>query len=530
MTGPVQPDPEQWGPPLTPAEAEALAGAAEALASLPPTEDLDDMTEPPAKGGTQASQLVALAEHRYRIVQGVDGRAYAVDRHGPAVALSLRGRDGLRTRLARHFYDTHHQTPSGSALSDAVTVLEGTPMQPEPVALRIARTPHGAIVVDLGDAAGSAVVVDAGGWQIVDCSPVLFRRTALTSPIAAPVRGGTLDPLRELINVDDAGFRLIIGWLVAALFAEMPHPILALIGEQGTAKSTAAQLVVSLIDPSPAPLRTPPRDIRSWAVSASASGTVALDNISVISPWFSDTLCKAVTGDGIVDRALFTDDDVSVLTFRRCIALTSIDAGRLAGDLAERLLPVELARITPDRRRPDAEITSAYDRARPLVLGALFDLAAGVLAALPTVHLDELPRMADFARTLAALDHVTGWTTLADYTSAAAETTTSVVEADPLAQAIAALVAAGPWSGTAAELLDRITPEHPPRDWPTNARKIAGDLRRLAPALRGNGVAVDFVRSTDGARRRLVTLSSTARSVRADSGPSGPSEPSEGSP
>ena len=45
----------------------------------------------------------------------------------------------------------------------------------------------------------------------------------------------------------------------------MPHPILALTGEQGTAKSTAARLVVELVDASPAPLRTQPREMRSWA-------------------------------------------------------------------------------------------------------------------------------------------------------------------------------------------------------------------------------------------------------------------------
>jgi hypothetical protein len=36
----------------------------------------------------------------------------------------------------------------------------------------------------------------------------------------------------------------------------------------------------------------------------------------------SDTLCKAVTGDGIVERALHTDDDINIITFRRCVILT----------------------------------------------------------------------------------------------------------------------------------------------------------------------------------------------------------------
>jgi hypothetical protein len=59
---------------------------------------------------------------------------------------------------------------------------------------------------------------------------------------------------------------------------------------QGSAKSTAAQMIVDLIDPSPAPLRSAPRDMKQWAVTASASWAVALDNISAIPGWLSDTL------------------------------------------------------------------------------------------------------------------------------------------------------------------------------------------------------------------------------------------------
>ena len=72
-------------------------------------------------------------------------------------------------------------------------------------------------------------------------------------------------------------------------------------------------MMVILIDPSPAPLRAAPKDVRAWTVQAAASWTVMLDNVSSIQPWFSDTLCKAVTGDGTVDRVFYTDDDVNVL-------------------------------------------------------------------------------------------------------------------------------------------------------------------------------------------------------------------------
>jgi len=468
-----------------------------------------------AKSATesQASRLVALALGRYRLVRGDDGRPYATEHDGPAIAHTLRGRDALRTRLAHAYHDMYSAAPGGSALTDALTVLEGHAERadPEPVALRVASTGDGSIALDLGTTEGRCVLVDRNGWRVAPRAPVLFRRSALTAQLPEPRRGGSLDPLQQLLNVDEAGFRLIVGWLVAALLPDLPHPILALIGEQGTAKSTAARLVVSLVDPSPAPLRTPPREMRSWAAAAAASWVVALDNVSTIPPWLSDTLCKAVTGDGIVERALHTDDDINVLSFRRCIALTSIDAGRLAGDLAERLMTVELARIPTAVRRLDADIATAYDAAKPALLGALLDLTSNVLDELPAVTLDELPRMADFARVLGALDVVCGWTTVADYTAAVRDASQAVLESDPIAEAIYGLVGrGGGWRGTASELLDRITPDRPPVGWPRTPHAMRGAITRLAPALRANGVTVESAR-TGHDRRRVLTLRGTER-------------------
>ena len=45
-----------------------------------------------------------------------------------------------------------------------------------------------------------------------------------------------------------------------------------------------------------------------------------------------------------------------------------------------------------------------YDEARPAILGGLLNLLSAALRELPEVELDVLPRMADYARILAALD------------------------------------------------------------------------------------------------------------------------------
>jgi hypothetical protein len=525
------PEPTDPNPPVTTTTADDPQATPEPAPADPPAGKSDPAAGKESRGdSSQASRLVALAVGAYNLVQGEDGRAYAVDRDGPNIALPLRGRDGLRQRLARAYYAATGVAAGGSALADALTVIEGMAADSPtvPVGLRVAQRPSGTVILDLGDPTGRAVVINPGGWHLAEMSPVLFRRTTLTSamPIPAGPGTGTLDAFRKLLNVDDAGFRLIVGWLVAALIPDIPHPILALLGEQGTAKSTAAQFLVRLIDPSPVPLRTPPKDVRSWSVAASASWTVALDNVTTIAQWFSDTLCKAVTGDGIVDRSLYSDDDVTVLAFRRVIALTSIDAGSLAGDLAERMIPVELQVIDPDDRLAEADVKAAFTDAAPATLAALLDLTAQVLAALPDVHVDRLPRMADFARILAALDDVTDWETLPTYLAATADTNHAVIDADPFAVAVMDLVAgqAVGWTGSSTDLLDAITPEHPPKRWPATARAASGHLRRIAPALRASGIAV-WAGKTDG--KRLIRLSAAPPDNREDQNqPSLPSLPS----
>ena len=101
-----------------------------------------------------------------------------------------------------------------------------------------------------------------------------------------------------LLNVTADTWPLALGWELAGFVPDIPHPILLLGGQQGTGKSTAAKKLIGVLDPSPADLRSYPRDVETWAISAAGSWAVAIDNVSTIPDWLSDSLCKAVTGDG----------------------------------------------------------------------------------------------------------------------------------------------------------------------------------------------------------------------------------------
>ena len=437
----------------------------------------------------QAEQVVRLANERYVLGATTAGEPFAIERGGANLARMFRGnRDGFRASLAREYRRQAGKTPSGSALTDALTVLEGEAADtaPTPVALRIAQH-HDDLVLDLGDTSGSAVVVNASGWQVVTQSTVTFRRTALSGALPPPVAGEDLAALGALLNVPRATLALVIGWLVASFLPDIPHPVLMIGGEQGAGKSSAGRIIVELVDPSPAPMRSEPRDPEAWAMIASGSWIVLIDNVSGISTWLSDAICKAVTGDGWVRRRLYSDSELSVLAFRRCVILTSIDAGALRGDLADRLLLIDLDRIADTARRTEADLRAEYERLRPALLGALLDVVVAVLRELPSINLQTLPRMADFARVLAALDvarpDLTDGMALQTYLEQRERLATEVVESDAVAMEIVRLVEQGPWSGTAEELRSRLTPERAPREWPASARALSGRLRRLIPAL-----------------------------------------------
>jgi hypothetical protein len=480
--------------------------------------DLAGMADELDKAGKvpQSTELVQLAEQRYRFAVADDGRCFAVALDGPNLARPLRGSDGLRAELARAYYLKHRRAPSAAALADALTVVEGHAAEAdrEPLALRVAA--HGAgVVLDLGTADGRAVMVTPDGWQLLDRSPVVFRRTELTKPLPTPVHGGQLDELRAVLNVTDESWPVLVGWLVAALLPELRHPLLLVTGLQGSGKSTAAELAAGVVDPSAAPLQSPPTDPERWVLCASGSWVTVLDNLSGVPGWLSDSLCRAVTGDGRVARQLYSDSALSVVAIRRCVVLTAIDAGALRGDLAERLLTVELERIRPDKRRTDTELRAAYSDMHPRVLGALLDLLARVLDVLPTVELPLLPRMADFARVLAAVDRATGWQSFDTYSVQGDSLAADVVAADVVASAVVELMAEQPtWTGTPTQLLDKLTRQtfpddrrRPGKDWPGKPAQLTTALKRCSVQLAAVGVSVEHGQSGRGStKQRSVTL------------------------
>ncbi|MDQ0689031.1 hypothetical protein QFZ56_008077 [Streptomyces achromogenes] len=484
-----------------------------------------------ANGGNEkmsvADQIIAMADSRYEFGSSEAGDLYAVPKDGPRIARLLRGgRISLRAELARTYYGLHHKAASSSALADAMLAIEGRAQAEDPVPLHLRVAPLGGrpehgLVLDLGRADGKVVTITKAGWSVGPAAEgqPLFRRSQLTQPLPEPAKGGSLKELRKLLNVSDASWPLMVSWLVSGLVPGIPHPLLFLSGEQGTAKSTATKMLVQLIDPSAAPARSTPKDPDDWATAAVGSWVVGLDNLSRIPEWLSDAMCRAATGDANVKRTLYSDSDVTVQEFRRVLIVNGIDVGTLRGDLADRMIPVHLDRIT--QRRTETALWEAYHEAHPRILGALLDLLVAVLGKLPAIREKAdrgeipLPRMADYGLIMAALDEVYGVpekSILRDYLQQRTELAEEVVESNQVASQLLVFMKRMPtrpedgariWDGTPADLLDELTSQVGMTNdkWPRTPGALSGRINRVASDL--DKLGLDIARTKSNGKRSI---------------------------
>jgi hypothetical protein len=351
------------------------------------------------------------------------------------------------------------------------------------------------------------------------------------APLPLPTSGGSVEQLRSFVNVaTDTDWILLESWLMAALRKRGPFPILVEHGEQGSAKSTTARVLRALVDPSTAPLRSEPRELRDLAIAAQNGWVISLDNISRVPPWLSDALCRLATGGGFGTRELYSDSNEVLFDAQRPIILNGIEELAVRGDLLDRSLILYLPSIPEEKRRAELSFWSDFESSRPAILGALLDVVSGALRRLPKVKLPEMPRMADFAMWATAAEPLLGWresTFLRAYTRNQTSSNELALDASPITEPVRRLVAEGDFQGTATELLKILTdrsddPIRRQKGWPTNAQGLSNTLRRLAPNLRKIGIEVLFSKGKDRRRLRLIVLrdiASTSSDAYEDRGP-----------
>lgn len=407
--------------------------------------------------------------------------------------------------LNRRFYDRYGAVPSAQVKQDALNHLAAKAKFEGPERVVHLRTASydDKLYLDLCDEAWRAVEIDREGWRVIASPPVRFRRTPGMQSLPIPEPGGSIELLRRFLNITrESDFVLVVAWLLAALRDQGPYPVLVLSGEQGSAKSTFTAILRLLVDPNVASLRAMPRDDRELFIAARNGHLLAFDNLSNLSTATSDTLCRLANGGSFAVRKLFTDQDEVLFHAARPVVLNSIDDIVSRADLADRSLFITLEAITEAQRKSEQELWQEFNTIAPVILGALLDAMSIGLERLPATHLDQLPRMADFALWGKACEAGL-WRDgafVAAYQENRREVIDQVIEGNPVASGIRALMHQHKvWTGTATQLLaalkERVdNPVWGSKNWPKTPQTLSGQLKRSKTFLHKTGIDISFSR------------------------------------
>jgi hypothetical protein len=161
----------------------------------------------------------------------------------------------FRAFLKRSYYHATGDAASAAEIRSALDLLEARAQfdgPQRPVHVRIAEQ-AGHIYLALADEQWRAIDIGPDGWRVIASPPVRFRRPAGMLPLPVPERGGSIEALNSFLNLASRNdFVLIVAWLLAALRGGGPYPLLAISGEQGSAKTVLSKLLKALIDPNAA--------------------------------------------------------------------------------------------------------------------------------------------------------------------------------------------------------------------------------------------------------------------------------------
>jgi putative DNA primase/helicase len=361
---------------------------------------------------------------------------------------------------------------------------------------------NGSIYLDLCDDAWRAVEITAKGWRVVERPAVKFLRPASARALPEPQAGDKIEQLRGFVNVaNEDDFKLIVSWLVAALRPGSPFPILIVNGTQGTGKSVLCHLLRSLIDPDIAMICAAPKNEQDLVLAASNTWISAFDNLSDVSGFLPDALCRLASGAGFRTRALHTNRDEAVFSVQRPILLNGIPTLTEQADVGRRSVVINLATIPPERRQAEADFWLEFHSVRGRILGAMLDGVSRALSAINSIKIEKPGSMADFEKWSMAAAPAFGWKGT-DFQIAYRKNQTVVVddtfEADAVAVAVKDFMEKHPerWEGTSTDLLvvlDDVTPERirKSKSWPKTPAQLGNRIKRAMPLLEHKGFTVD---------------------------------------
>ena len=276
----------------------------------------------------------------------------------------------FRKELKKLYYNQFNEVLSVQEVQSAVEIIEiiGTDTTEEvEVCKRIFNNSY-QYAYELNREEGTAVWIEDGEVSIEKTSGIIFRHAAnyanQIEPNLKVQPEKLLDYMRKHFNLSsDREIKLLTLYLVTSLWGlRINHPILVLTGEKGSSKSSSFKKLEELIDPKSSEL---------------GSGI----------PRGSDGL----------EVRLYNGYFVTiVLDLKAIVAVNGVSLVAKESDLLDRSVILTLKRIAPDKVLTEQELWAEFEKDRPKMLGACFNVLAAALNDMEEVQVRNKIRMADF--------------------------------------------------------------------------------------------------------------------------------------
>jgi len=224
------------------------------------------------KKQSQANEIVSFVTEHTELFHNENKDVFAMDKKTNIVR-RLDGRQ-FRDWLTASYYDKSNKSIRDQSLREALSTLSGIGRhkgKQHTVHIRVAKLDD-CYYLDLCQSENSRVAkISAGYWEIVESTPVRFVRSETMQPLPDPVHGGDLSKLWKICNIPETSILLISAWLAEVLRPDTPYPVLELLGEQGSAKSTTQIALRRIIDPNSCDLRGAPKSPEDVFVGSAVS-------------------------------------------------------------------------------------------------------------------------------------------------------------------------------------------------------------------------------------------------------------------
>jgi len=203
--------------------------------------------------------------------------------------------------------------------------------------------------------------------------PTFVRKQAMNEQVKPVFEGqDALEELADLLRIVDKEKVVFKVHVICMFFEKHQTPLAVIQGEHGSIKTTISKTIKRIVDPTASNIGSMPTRKENLPQSFQNNYLSVFDNVSSLKQAVSDSICRAITGDQVSNRQLYTDADDYIFQYKRKIVLNGISPRIESPDLIDRSIFYETDQISDDKRLTDEEFNQKLKELMPHILGQIF--------------------------------------------------------------------------------------------------------------------------------------------------------------